>query len=90
MRGFGEDEPKLTAIIQARMGSVRLPGKTLAMVGEKPMLERVIERVRACPMVQEIIIATTREPRDQVSIGASCNKAISHRASAMVLKIIRK
>ena len=56
----------LAAIIQSRMGSSRLPGKTLADLNGKPMLERFIERVRASRRVREVIIATTNEPRDDV------------------------
>ena len=53
------------AIIQARLGSTRLPGKALADVAGKPMLERVVERVRACRGVEQVVIATTLEERDQ-------------------------
>lgn len=58
----------LAAIIQSRMGSSRLPGKTLADLHGKPMLEQLIERVRASRHVQEIVIATTTEPRDDVLV----------------------
>lgn len=54
----------LAAIIQARMGSSRFPGKTLADLNGKPMLERLIERVRSSAQVEEVIIATTTEERD--------------------------
>ncbi len=52
------------AVLQARLGSTRLPGKTLADVAGKPMLERVVERIRACPAVAGVVIATTVEKRD--------------------------
>ena len=55
----------LAAIIQARMGSSRLPGKTLADIHGKPMLERFIERVRGSRYVERVIIATTSEERDR-------------------------
>ena len=54
----------LAAIVQARMGSSRFPGKTLADVNGKPMLERFLERVRSSRHVEEIIIATTTEAKD--------------------------
>jgi glutamate-1-semialdehyde 2,1-aminomutase/spore coat polysaccharide biosynthesis protein SpsF len=54
----------LAAVVQARMGSSRLPGKTMAPIEGKPMLQRFIERVRAARRVEEVIIATTTEPRD--------------------------
>lgn len=58
----------LAAIIQTRMGSSRLPGKTLADLNGKPMLQWLIERVRASRHVREIIMATTIEPRDDVLV----------------------
>ncbi len=57
--------PPLTgAIVQARFGSVRLPGKVLADLGGKPMLERVLERVAAATRVALVVLATTADPED--------------------------
>jgi len=52
------------AIIQARMGSSRLPGKILEDIAGKPMLERVIDRVCAAQAVNRIVLATTTEESD--------------------------
>lgn len=52
------------AIIQARMGSSRLPGKTLMDICGKPLLKRVIERVKKASLVSNIIIATTDKSND--------------------------
>lgn len=54
------------AIIQARMGSTRLPGKVLADICGKPLLQRLIERVRATPGVSRVVVATTTESADDV------------------------
>lgn len=54
------------AIIQARMGSTRLPGKVLADIGGKPMLQRVIERVKAAQSVDQVVVATTSAKEDDV------------------------
>lgn len=54
------------AIIQARMGSTRLPGKVLADICGKPLLQRLIERVRATPGISCVVVATTTEPADDV------------------------
>ena len=52
------------AIIQARMGSSRLPGKVLADVSGAPLLARMIERVRAARQLAGIVVATTERPGD--------------------------
>lgn len=53
-------QPKTVAIIQARMGSTRLPGKTLSMIGEKPLLAHIIERIKASQLIDEIVVSTTK------------------------------
>ncbi|TFD95795.1 cytidylyltransferase domain-containing protein [Jeotgalibacillus sp. R-1-5s-1] len=55
---------KITAIIQTRMGSTRLPGKVLKKLGDKTVLAHVIERVSQSTEVDDIIIATTENPED--------------------------
>lgn len=59
---------KVGAIIQARMGSTRLSGKVMMKIGEKTVLEHVIERVSQSKTIDEIIIATTISKRDDVII----------------------
>lgn len=52
------------AIIQARMGSTRLPAKVMKEIKGKTVLSHVIERVRQSKMLDDIIIATTTLDRD--------------------------
>ena len=52
-------------IIQARMGSTRLPGKVMSLISGKPMLQHLIDRVRRCEEVDEIVVATTEMERDR-------------------------
>lgn len=61
------------AIIQARMGSTRLPGKVLRPLAGRPMLEHVIERVRRAARVDEVLVATTTNPED-AEIMALCQE----------------
>jgi len=55
---------KIGAIIQARMGSTRLPEKVMKNLQGKTVLEHVIERVKQSKLIDEIIIATTTHERD--------------------------
>ena len=57
--------PRVVAIIQARMGSTRLPGKSLADIGGRPLLQHVIERARQAATIHEVVVATTWEPNDR-------------------------
>ena len=57
---------RVVAIGQARMGSTRLPGKTMMLLMGKPLLQRVIERVKLCNRVDEIVIATTKNIEDNI------------------------
>ena len=54
----------ILAIIQARIGSTRLPGKVLMDLEGKTVLERVVERVKGSKFVSEIIVATTTSEKD--------------------------
>jgi spore coat polysaccharide biosynthesis protein SpsF len=49
----------ITAIIQARMGSKRLPKKTLMEISGKPMLGHVVERLRCSHSITGIVVATS-------------------------------
>jgi spore coat polysaccharide biosynthesis protein SpsF len=55
---------KLGLIVQARMGSTRLPGKVLKVVGDRPLLQHVIERSNKIKTAHELIIATSDQKAD--------------------------
>lgn len=56
--------PKIVCIIQARMGSTRLPGKSLMPLGLHPLLGNVLERAKLASMINEVVLATTALPVD--------------------------
>ncbi|MFA4823706.1 MAG: glycosyltransferase family protein [Methanoregula sp.] len=53
-------------IIQARMGSTRLPGKVIKDISGKPVLWHVIHRVQHASLPDAILVATTTNPEDDV------------------------
>lgn len=55
---------RVVAVIQARMGSSRLPGKVLMPLAGKPVLWHVIHRLRKCRTVDAIAIATSVNSAD--------------------------
>lgn len=52
---------KIIAVIQARLASTRLPQKVLLEIAGRPMLAHVLERVRAIPGINAVILTTPRE-----------------------------
>ena len=57
-------EQRTVAIIQARMGSSRLPGKFLMDLAGRPLLERVIQQVKGSKFLDDVIVATSTESED--------------------------
>jgi len=62
---------KITAIIQARMTSTRLPGKILMKIMGRPMLSYQIERIRFSKWIDDFIIATTVNKEDDPIVALS-------------------
>jgi len=59
---------KVVAIVQTRMGSTRLPGKVLKDLDGKSVLARVVERLRRARLVNDVVIATTDRPADDIIV----------------------
>lgn len=68
----------VVAIIQARMGSTRLPGKVLLDLGGESMLARVVRRTSRASLVHRVVVATSTSSDDDAieeqcrSLGVSC------------------
>lgn len=72
----------ITAIIQARMSSRRLPGKVLMDLAGKPVLQHVVERVSQCNSVNQIVVATSSDVSDDpISIWCKKNNIDIYRGS---------
>lgn len=60
-----QDRTNIVIIVQARMGSTRLPGKILKEVMGKPLLEYLLARLKRVKKANDICVATTTKPQEQ-------------------------
>lgn len=59
---------KTVIVVQAQVGSTRLPRKVLLRLGTQTVLGRVVDRVRHCKKVDEVVVATTNEDADDAIV----------------------
>lgn len=57
---------RVVLVIQARMGSTRLPGKSMMDLAGAPLVGRILERVKRCKRLDEIVLAIPDTPHDRV------------------------
>ncbi len=69
---------RVVLIVQARMGSERLPGKPLKKVLGKTLFEYLIERLRRVKYADEVVLATTTLPKDDPLAALSQSLKISY------------
>lgn len=75
--------PKIITVIQARIGSSRLPGKILLPLAGKPLLLRMYERVASAIYVGDIVVALTKDELDnQLEVLCLKNNIKSFRGSS--------
>ncbi len=55
---------KIVAVVQARMGSTRLPGKVMKPIGGTPMIELLLARLAGTRGLDQIVVATAQDPRN--------------------------
>src|SRR5437762_393671 len=69
IRGASEREHvRVVALIQARMGSVRLPGKVLKPIAGQPLLWHVVHRLKACRLLEDVAVVTSSGPADDAIV----------------------
>jgi spore coat polysaccharide biosynthesis protein SpsF len=64
---------KIGIVVQARMGSKRLPGKVLRQVNGRPLLDYLLARLSACQEISNAIIATSNDSTDD-PVAAFCEE----------------
>jgi glutamate-1-semialdehyde 2,1-aminomutase len=79
-----ERRPRVVAIVQARLGSVRFPEKVLAEVDGRPLLDLLIERLKGAASVDELVLAVPEGQRDHAlaehaaRLGVRCVRGSEH------------
>jgi len=68
---------KTGIILQARMGSTRLPGKVLKYIGPKTLLDHIIFRLSYLRHTAKVVIATSNHPRDDILELYSRSRSVS-------------
>ncbi len=71
-----KDGKKIVATIEARMTSTRLPGKVLLPLEGEPVLSRLVDRLKKSRYIDEIVMATTTNPHDDVIVELAKQKVI--------------
>jgi len=74
---YARENIRVVAVIQARMGSTRLPGKVLRPVAGKPLLWHIVHRLKACRLLEDIAVATTTNPADEAIVEWCNNEGIT-------------
>jgi spore coat polysaccharide biosynthesis protein SpsF (cytidylyltransferase family) len=69
--------PRVLAVVQARLGSSRLPGKALRTIAGQPMLLHVLKRAVAIPGVHQVVLATTESPADEALVAVARSAGIA-------------
>jgi spore coat polysaccharide biosynthesis protein SpsF len=78
----GPTDMHVAAVVQARMGSTRLPGKVMLSLGDDPVITHVVRRLDTAELVDEVVVATSTASRDDiVARYASRAGATVHRGS---------
>ncbi|MEI6515448.1 MAG: 3-deoxy-manno-octulosonate cytidylyltransferase [bacterium] len=72
------DRPRVIGVIPARWASTRLPGKALASLCGKPLIQWVLERVRQATRLDEVLVATDDE-RIRAAVAALGGTAVMTR-----------
>jgi spore coat polysaccharide biosynthesis protein SpsF len=72
-----QKDRRVIAIVQARMGSSRLPGKVAKEIMGKPMLAYLIERLKYAKEVDQIVIATSDKENDDRVAEIAKNERVS-------------
>ncbi len=87
--------PKVVSTVEVRMGSTRLPGKSMKLIQGKPTLEILLERLARSKRVDQIVVATTVKREDDIiehlceRLGYPCYRGSSENVTLRVAEAAR-
>jgi spore coat polysaccharide biosynthesis protein SpsF len=67
---------RIAGVIQARMGSTRVPGKALMPLAGKPLVWHMVDRLRRTEICEQIVLATTVDPRNEPLIAFATDQGL--------------
>lgn len=77
------DQKKVLGIVVARMGSSRVPGKSMFPIGKQPMVAQILDNMMACEELDQLVLATTTLAVDDPLVALAEKKKVSvHRGHA--------
>jgi spore coat polysaccharide biosynthesis protein SpsF len=68
-RIMNNNKRRIICIIQARMKSTRLPGKSMMPLAGKPLLQHVLERAKLAQLLDEVVLAIPVNKEDDILVG---------------------
>jgi len=86
----------VVAIVQARMGSTRLPNKVMKLINGKPMIELLLSRLSQAKLVNKIVVATTTDKKNMplvehvAGLGYACEQGSENDVLERYLQAARK
>jgi len=85
-------DPHVVAVIQARMGSTRLPGKMLACLGRRPVIEHVLTRTARAETLDVVVLATSEQGHDDAlaDLAADLSHPVVRGSESDVLRRVRR
>jgi len=68
LKAHESESLRIVAVIQARMGSTRLPGKVLKPIAGRPLLWHIVHRLKKSHLIEDVAIATSTNPLDDAIV----------------------
>jgi spore coat polysaccharide biosynthesis protein SpsF (cytidylyltransferase family) len=76
MNKLSNKKPRIAVFIAARMNSTRLPKKATAIIEDQTLIEHIIDRMKQCKEVDEVVLCTSIHPDNKILLEIARKKGI--------------